>query len=61
MLIVYNDNYIHTKYVFYLFTFRLTDADVEDIEAIVKENILLKQQLHSCYMKVSKTQKVVLI
>lgn len=28
------------------------------METILKENQLLKQQLHSCYMKVAKTQKV---
>lgn len=44
----------------FLFTHRYTEVevDIEDMEAIVKENNLLKQQLHSCYMKVSKTQKL---
>lgn len=37
---------------------RLTDIDLEAMETILKENQLLKQQLHSCYMKVAKTQKV---
>lgn len=40
------------------FPFRLTDIDLEAMETILKENQLLKQQLHSCYMKVAKTQKV---
>lgn len=39
-------------------SFRLTDIDLEAMETILKENQLLKQQLHSCYMKVAKTQKV---
>lgn len=43
----------------FLIFFRLAETEVEDMEAIVKENIVLKQQLHSCYMKVSKTQKVI--
>lgn len=38
--------------------FRLAENDVIDMEAMEKENLLLKQQLHTCYMKVSKTQKV---
>lgn len=41
--------------------FRLVEADIEDMEAIVKENNLLKQQLNQCYMKVSKTQKVIFL
>lgn len=41
-----------------LYLSRLTDIDLEAMETILKENQLLKQQLHSCYMKVAKTQKV---
>lgn len=37
---------------------RLYDIDPEEVEAIVKENHLLKQQLNSCYLKVAKSQKV---
>uniref|UniRef100_A0A1L8E5U3 Putative myosin class ii heavy chain n=1 Tax=Nyssomyia neivai TaxID=330878 RepID=A0A1L8E5U3_9DIPT len=37
---------------------RLTDIDLETIEALMKENSLLKQQLNTCYMKVAKTQKL---
>ncbi|KAJ6633005.1 Angiomotin-like protein 1, partial [Pseudolycoriella hygida] len=37
---------------------KLTDIDLEAMETILKENQLLKQQLHSCYMKVAKTQKL---
>lgn len=41
-----------------LFVQRLTEAEVDDLEAIAKENLLLKQQLHACFSKVSKTQKL---
>lgn len=37
---------------------RIIDIDLETIEALMKENVLLKQQLNTCYMKVAKTQKV---
>lgn len=37
---------------------RLSDADLDAMETIVKENQMLKQQLYTCYMKVAKTQKV---
>ncbi|XP_055689779.1 uncharacterized protein DDB_G0284459-like isoform X2 [Lutzomyia longipalpis] len=37
---------------------RLADIDLETIEALMKENSLLKQQLNTCYMKVAKTQKL---
>uniref|UniRef100_A0A182INA1 Angiomotin_C domain-containing protein n=1 Tax=Anopheles atroparvus TaxID=41427 RepID=A0A182INA1_ANOAO len=37
---------------------RLYDIDAEEVEAIVKENHLLKQQLNSCYLKVAKSQKL---
>lgn len=31
---------------------------MDTIEQLLKENHLLKQQLHNCYLKVAKTQKV---
>ena len=41
---------------------RLSDNDLDmmelSMEALVKENQLLKQQLHNCFLKVAKTQKV---
>lgn len=37
---------------------RSTDIDMEDVENLVKENTLLKQQLNSCYLKVAKSQKL---
>uniref|UniRef100_A0A182QC10 Angiomotin C-terminal domain-containing protein n=1 Tax=Anopheles farauti TaxID=69004 RepID=A0A182QC10_9DIPT len=37
---------------------RLYDIDPEEVEALVKENQLLKQQLNSCYLKVAKSQKL---
>lgn len=41
-----------------MFFDRLAENEIDDLEAIVKENLLLKQQLHACFMKVSKTQKL---
>ncbi|XP_058055217.1 uncharacterized protein LOC131206617 [Anopheles bellator] len=37
---------------------RLYDIDPEELEALVKENQLLKQQLNNCYLKVAKSQKL---
>lgn len=37
---------------------RIIDIDLETIEALMKDNVLLKQQLNNCYMKVAKTKKV---
>ncbi|GAB0089892.1 Angiomotin [Sergentomyia squamirostris] len=39
-------------------TRRPADMDLETIEALMKENSLLKQQLNTCYTKVAKTQKL---
>jgi len=40
--------------------FRLPDGDLDNLETLEKENALLKQQLNQCYMKVAKTQKVII-
>uniref|UniRef100_A0A182SSY0 Angiomotin_C domain-containing protein n=1 Tax=Anopheles maculatus TaxID=74869 RepID=A0A182SSY0_9DIPT len=37
---------------------RLYDIEPEEVEALVKENQLLKQQLNNCYLKVAKSQKL---
>uniref|UniRef100_A0A2M3Z0W2 Angiomotin C-terminal domain-containing protein n=1 Tax=Anopheles braziliensis TaxID=58242 RepID=A0A2M3Z0W2_9DIPT len=37
---------------------RLYDIEPEELEALVKENHLLKQQLNNCYLKVAKSQKL---
>uniref|UniRef100_A0A182JNC2 Angiomotin_C domain-containing protein n=1 Tax=Anopheles christyi TaxID=43041 RepID=A0A182JNC2_9DIPT len=37
---------------------RLYDIDPEEVEALVKENQVLKQQLNNCYLKVAKSQKL---
>ncbi|XP_062540701.1 uncharacterized protein LOC134208780 [Armigeres subalbatus] len=37
---------------------RLLDIDPEEVEAMYKENQLLKQQLNSCFLKVAKSQKL---
>ncbi|XP_055612160.1 uncharacterized protein LOC129758638 [Uranotaenia lowii] len=37
---------------------RLLDIDPEELEALYKENQLLKQQLNSCFLKVAKSQKL---
>uniref|UniRef100_A0A182WJ41 Angiomotin_C domain-containing protein n=1 Tax=Anopheles minimus TaxID=112268 RepID=A0A182WJ41_9DIPT len=37
---------------------RMYDIDPEEVEAMVKENHLLKQQLNNCYLKVAKSQKL---
>lgn len=37
---------------------RMYDIDPEEVEALVKENQVLKQQLNNCYLKVAKSQKV---
>jgi hypothetical protein len=37
---------------------KMCDIEMEEVEAMVKENNLLKQQLSNCYMKVAKSQKV---
>lgn len=37
---------------------RIIDIDLETIEALMKDNVMLKQQLSHCYMKVAKTKKV---
>lgn len=37
---------------------RIIDIDLETIEALMKENELLKQQLNTCYKKVARTKKV---
>ncbi|XP_053664370.1 uncharacterized protein LOC128713534 [Anopheles marshallii] len=37
---------------------RMYDIDPEEVEALVKENQLLKQQLNNCYLKVAKSQKL---
>lgn len=41
-----------------IFNFRLTEADIDAMESLVKENHQLKQQLQNCFSKVAKTQKV---
>lgn len=37
---------------------RIIDIDLETIEAMMKENLLLKEQLNHCYKKVAKTKKL---
>ncbi|XP_061496905.1 mediator of RNA polymerase II transcription subunit 12 [Anopheles gambiae] len=37
---------------------RMYDIDPEEVEALVKENQVLKQQLNNCYLKVAKSQKL---
>ncbi|XP_053690394.1 angiomotin-like protein 1 [Sabethes cyaneus] len=37
---------------------RLDDIEPEEVEALFKENRLLKQQLNSCFLKVAKSQKM---
>nr|XP_019549430.2 uncharacterized protein LOC109419657 [Aedes albopictus]XP_029724701.1 uncharacterized protein LOC109419657 [Aedes albopictus]XP_029724702.1 uncharacterized protein LOC109419657 [Aedes albopictus]XP_029724703.1 uncharacterized protein LOC109419657 [Aedes albopictus] len=37
---------------------RLLDIDPEEVEAMYKENQLLKQQLNNCFLKVAKSQKL---
>lgn len=37
---------------------RIIDIDLETIEALMKDNMLLKEQLNHCYKKVAKTKKV---
>ncbi|XP_058828371.1 uncharacterized protein LOC131688216 [Topomyia yanbarensis] len=37
---------------------RPVDIDPEEIEALFKENTLLKQQLNNCFLKVAKSQKM---
>ncbi|XP_058466912.1 uncharacterized protein LOC131439647 [Malaya genurostris] len=37
---------------------RTDDIDPDEIEALFKENQLLKQQLNSCFLKVAKSQKM---
>lgn len=36
----------------------MPENDIDAMEALVKENHLLKQQLQNCFTKVAKTQKV---
>lgn len=42
----------------YIYFSRLPENDIDAMEALVKENHLLKQQLQNCFSKVAKTQKV---
>uniref|UniRef100_A0A2M4CY28 Putative angiomotin n=1 Tax=Anopheles darlingi TaxID=43151 RepID=A0A2M4CY28_ANODA len=37
---------------------RIYDIEPEELEALVKENHVLKQQLNNCYLKVAKSQKL---
>lgn len=37
---------------------RIIDIDLDTIEALMKDNMLLKEQLNHCYKKVAKTKKV---
>lgn len=42
----------------FIFHKRLPENDIDAMEALIKENHLLKQQLQNCFSKVAKTQKV---
>lgn len=37
---------------------RIIDIDLETIEALMKDNMMLKEQLSNCYRKVARTKKV---
>lgn len=43
---------------FVALSYRLPENDTDAMEALEKENHLLKQQLQNCFTKVAKTQKV---
>lgn len=38
---------------------RIIDIDLAGIEALMKDNLLLKEQLNHCYKKVAKAKKVI--
>lgn len=45
---------------FVALSYRLPENDTDAMEALEKENHLLKQQLQNCFTKVAKTQKVMI-